>query len=90
MLTHAIHHPAIDHTLLLIRKTGALNYKLRSGKQSLRFKFGALVERFRALRSGDWGFGFRSTWRPRGLSKSVISRVIIRVTPFRVFITLYL
>ena len=29
------------------------------------------------------------TWRPRGLSKSVISRVIIRgVTPFRVLITL--
>ena len=30
----------------------------------------------------------RSTWRPRGLSKSVISRVLIRVTPFRVLITL--
>ena len=28
------------------------------------------------------------TWRPRGLSKSVISRVIIGVTPFRVLITL--
>ena len=28
------------------------------------------------------------TWRPRGLSKSVISRVIVRVTPFRVLITL--
>ena len=28
------------------------------------------------------------TWRHRGLSKSVISRVIIRVTPFRVLITL--
>ena len=31
------------------------------------------------------------TWRPRGLSKSlspVISRVIIRVTPLRVLITL--
>ena len=27
-------------------------------------------------------------WRPRGLSKWVISRVIIRVTPFRVLITL--
>ena len=26
------------------------------------------------------------TWRPRGLSKSVISRDIIRVTPFRVLI----
>ena len=32
--------------------------------------------------------GCLSTWRPRGLSKSVISRVIIRVTPFRVLITL--
>ena len=29
-----------------------------------------------------------ATWRPRGLSKSVRSRVIIRVTPFRVLITL--
>ena len=29
-----------------------------------------------------------STWGPRGLSKSVISRVIMRVTPFRVLITL--
>ena len=28
------------------------------------------------------------TWRGRGLSKSFISRVIIGVTPFRVFITL--
>ena len=28
------------------------------------------------------------TWRPRGLSKSVISRAIIRLTPFRVLITL--
>ena len=28
------------------------------------------------------------TWRPRGLSKWVISRVIIRVTPFKVLITL--
>ena len=28
------------------------------------------------------------TWRPRGLSKSVISKVIIRVTPFRALITL--
>ena len=31
-----------------------------------------------------------TAWRPRGLSKSVISRVIIRVTPFRVLITLLL
>ena len=30
----------------------------------------------------------KPTWRPRGLSKSVISRVIIGVTPFRVLITL--
>ena len=30
----------------------------------------------------------RFTWRPRGLSKSVMSRIIIRVTPFRVLITL--
>ena len=30
----------------------------------------------------------RGTWRFRGLSKSVISRVIIRVTPFRVLRTL--
>ena len=29
-----------------------------------------------------------ATWRPRGLSKSVISRVTIRATPFRVLITL--
>ena len=29
-----------------------------------------------------------ATGKPRGLSKSVISRVIIRVTPLRVFITL--
>ena len=29
-----------------------------------------------------------TTWRPRGFSKSVISRVMIRVTPFRVLITL--
>ena len=29
-----------------------------------------------------------NTWRPRGVSKSVISRVIIRVTPFGVLITL--
>ena len=28
------------------------------------------------------------TWRPRGLSKSVKRRVITRVTPFRVLITL--
>ena len=28
------------------------------------------------------------TWRPGGLTKSVISKVIIRVTPFRVLITL--
>ena len=28
------------------------------------------------------------TWRPRGLSKSVISRIILRVTPCRVLITL--
>ena len=28
------------------------------------------------------------TWRLRGLAKSVISRVIIRETPFRVLITL--
>ena len=27
------------------------------------------------------------TWRPRGLNNSVVSRVIIRVTPFRVLIT---
>ena len=31
---------------------------------------------------------FGATWRPRRLSKSVVSRVIIRVTPFRVLITL--
>ena len=30
----------------------------------------------------------RATWRPRGLSKSVVSRVISRVTPFRVLVTL--
>ena len=30
----------------------------------------------------------KHTWRPRGLSKSVISRVISRVTPFRVLTTL--
>ena len=30
----------------------------------------------------------KPTWRPGGLTKSVISRVIIRVTPFRVLITL--
>ena len=34
------------------------------------------------------GFHRAPTWRPRGLSKSAISRVIIRVTPFRVLITL--
>ena len=34
------------------------------------------------------GAGCGVTWRPRELSKSVISRVIIRVTPFRVLITL--
>ena len=28
------------------------------------------------------------TWRPRGLSKEIRSRVIVRVTPFRVPITL--
>ena len=28
------------------------------------------------------------SWRPRGRTKSVISRVLIRVTPFRVLITL--
>ena len=28
------------------------------------------------------------TWRPRGLSKSVMSRAIIRVTPFGVLTTL--
>ena len=28
------------------------------------------------------------SWRPRGLSKSVVSRVIVRVAPFRVLITL--
>ena len=28
------------------------------------------------------------TWRPRGLSKSAISRVIIRVTQFRLLMTL--
>ena len=51
-------------------------------------------------KAGRRGLGFRvygvgrkkllkgSTWRPRGLSKSVISRVIIRVAPFRVLITL--
>ena len=32
--------------------------------------------------------GLGSAWRARGLSKSVISRVIIGVTPFRVLITL--
>ena len=33
--------------------------------------------------------GPHCTWRPRGLSKSAISRLIlIRVTPFRVLITL--
>ena len=31
---------------------------------------------------------FMVTWRPRGLSKSVISKVIIKVTPFRFLITL--
>ena len=36
---------------------------------------------------GPWDVRF-STWRPRGLSKSVISRVIIGATPFRVLITL--
>ena len=29
-----------------------------------------------------------TTWRPRGLSKSVISRVILGLTPFRVLIAL--
>ena len=29
-----------------------------------------------------------STWRPRGLSKSLIGRVIVRVTPVKVLITL--
>ena len=32
--------------------------------------------------------GCRLTWRPRGLSKSVVSRVITGVSPFRVLITL--
>ena len=32
--------------------------------------------------------GGSGTWRPRGLSKSVISRVVIGVTPFKVLITL--
>ena len=35
-----------------------------------------------------WTWGSELTWRPRGLSKSVISRVILKVTPFRVLITL--
>ena len=41
-----------------------------------------------------WGFGYTrttiilTTYRGRGLSKLVISRVIIRVTPFRALITL--
>ena len=39
---------------------------------------------FRARAKRQW-----LTWRARGLSKSVISRVIIRVTPFRVLITTY-
>ena len=29
-----------------------------------------------------------ATWRPGGLTKSVISRVITRVSPFRVLVTL--
>ena len=33
-------------------------------------------------------FALNPTWRPRGLSKPVISRAIIRITPFRVLITL--
>ena len=31
---------------------------------------------------------FMGTWRSKGLSKSIISRVMIGVTPFRVLITL--
>ena len=37
---------------------------------------------------GSQSYGFNPTWRPRGLSKSVISRVSIRATPFRVLLTL--
>ena len=48
----------------------------------------ALRLRFPACWSWPERFGFKTTWRPRGLSKSVISRVIMRVTPFRVLITL--
>ena len=35
--------------------------------------------------SAVWGL---LTWRPRGLSKSVISRVVFGLTPFRVVIAL--
>ena len=37
--------------------------------------------------SKGWDEGRWGTWRPRGLSKSVISRVIIGLTLFRVLIT---
>ena len=39
-------------------------------------------------RLGDWGCSFGVYLKGRGLSKLVISRVIIRVTPFRALITL--
>ena len=37
---------------------------------------------------GDCRLQLRCTWRPRGRSKSVISRVINKVAPFRVLLTL--
>ena len=54
---------------------------------------------FRALWEFAWGVKYRNfgglgsrikgyTWRPKGLSKSVTSRVAVRVTPFRVLVTL--
>ena len=39
---------------------------------------------------GAWRIYRAYTWRPRGLSKSVLSRVIIRVAPFKVLITLFI
>ena len=37
---------------------------------------------------GDCRLQLRCTWRPRGRSKSVISRFIIKVAPFRILTTL--
>ena len=44
---------------------------------------------FGKFRVWVWGLGIKEfTWRGRGLSKPFISTVIIRVTPYRVLITL--